>query len=287
MAGDWIKVRANLPDDPAVFRMAATHAMTTEQVVGHLIRVWAWATDQLSNGHAPNVTLSQLDHVASVTGFGQSMVDVGWLHADDTGLTFPKWERHLSQGAKQRMQACERKAKERSLSRTGHAEIVTETRPEKRREEKRIAAAAETAVLPAAAAISHLVSSEALTTLASFGIGRPALTELAAGGLSVETITKICQRCESAGKGPGLMVWELKAAIDAQNATRPVADANKATLERFRPIWAGIGSGRLQVKEMYLTDNPHMRQYTGGPLEDLPRFQEWVVAKANELKGKA
>jgi len=285
MAGDWIKVRANLPDDPAVFRMAATHAMTTEQVVGHLIRVWAWATDQLSNGHAPSVTLSQLDHVASVTGFGQSMVEVGWLHADASGLTFPKWDRHLSQGAKQRMQACERKAKERELSRTSHGPSVTETRPEKRREEKRRdnAAAAETAVLPAAA-ISPQVNKESLSTLASFGIGRPALTDLAAGGLSLETITKICERCRDSGKGVGLMVWELQAAIDAQKATKPLADANRAILDRFRPVWAALGQNRLQAKETYLTANPHMRQYTGGPLEDLPRFQEWVIGQYRESK---
>lgn len=138
MAGDWIKVRVNLPDDPAVFRMASVHGCSTEQVVGHLIRIWAWATDQLEDGHARNVTLSQLDAVARVTGFGQSMVDVGWLVVQPDGLLFPRWERHLSQGAKQRVLATERKRKEREvMSRVCHAESVTETRPEKRREEER------------------------------------------------------------------------------------------------------------------------------------------------------
>lgn len=134
MAGDWIKVRVNLPDDPAVFRMASAHGVATEQVVGHLIRVWAWATDQLENGHARNVTLSQLDAVARVTGFGQSMVDVGWLVVQPDGLLFPRWERHLSQGAKQRVLATERKRKERGeKSQDCHDANVTKPRLQKRR----------------------------------------------------------------------------------------------------------------------------------------------------------
>jgi len=275
MAGDWIKVRANLPDDPAVFRMAATHAMTTEQVVGHLIRVWAWATDQLTDGHAPSVTLSQLDHVASVTGFGQSMVDVGWLHADASGLTFPKWDRHLSKGAKQRMQACERKAKERSLSRDSHAPIVTETRPEKRREEKRREIAA--------AAISPIVG-ETADVLASFGIASPAREELASLGLTVAQIRRVCESCKAHGKGVGVMVLELRAAADQQTASKAAADSSRAIQERFRPVWAALGQNRLQAKEAYLTANPALRQYTGGPLEDLPRFQQWVIGQYQECK---
>lgn len=134
MAGDWIKVRVNLPDDPAVFRMASVHGCSTEQVVGHLIRIWAWATDQLEDGHARNVTLSQLDAVARVTGFGQSMVDVGWLVVQPDGLLFPRWERHLSQGAKQRVLATERKRKERGeKSQDCHDASVTKTRLQKRR----------------------------------------------------------------------------------------------------------------------------------------------------------
>lgn len=134
MAGDWIKVRVNLPDDPAVFRMASVHGCSTEQVVGHLIRIWAWATDQLEDGHARNVTLSQLDAVARVTGFGQSMVDVGWLVVQPDGLLFPRWERHLSQGAKQRVLATERKRKERGeKSQDCHDASGTKTRLQKRR----------------------------------------------------------------------------------------------------------------------------------------------------------
>jgi hypothetical protein len=134
MAGDWIKVRVNLPDDPAVFRMASVHGVSTEQIVGHLIRVWAWATDQLESGHARNVTLSQLDAVARVTGFGQSMVEVGWLVVQPDGLMFPRWERHLSQGAKQRVLATERKRRERvEKSQECHDASVTKTRLQKRR----------------------------------------------------------------------------------------------------------------------------------------------------------
>jgi hypothetical protein len=134
MAGDWIKVRVNLADDPAVFAMASQLNLSNEAVVGHLIRVWSWATNQLEDGHAASVTECVLDRVSGAQGMTKAMLSVTWLSRVGTGFKFPRWERHLSQGAKARALATERQRKGRS--RKCHAESVTETRPEKRREEK-------------------------------------------------------------------------------------------------------------------------------------------------------
>jgi len=135
MAGDWIKIRVNLADDPAVFAMASQLNLSNEAVVGHLIRVWSWATNQLEDGHAASVTECVLDRVSGVQGMTKAMLSVAWLSRVGTGFKFPRWERHLSQGAKARALATERQRKGRS--RKCHAASVTETRPEKRREEKR------------------------------------------------------------------------------------------------------------------------------------------------------
>lgn len=131
MAGDWIKVRVRLVDDPAVLAIGTRFGILPETVVGYLIRAWSWATDQLADGHAPGVTLAHFDRVVGLQNFGESLVEVGWLRVTKSGLIFPKWDRHLSQGSKARALATNRKSQER------HGASVTKTRPEKRREEDR------------------------------------------------------------------------------------------------------------------------------------------------------
>jgi len=130
MAGDWIKVRTRLLEDPAVFRMSDLLGLSVEAVGGHLLRVWSWATDQVIDGNAPGVTRTHLDRIACVTGMGSALESVGWITFTDTGATFPNWERHLAQGAKARALTALRVQK----SRNGAS--VTEALPEKRREEK-------------------------------------------------------------------------------------------------------------------------------------------------------
>lgn len=131
MAGDWIKVRVRLVDDPAVLAISTRFGMLPETVVGYLIRAWSWATDQLVDGHASGVTLAHFDRVVGLPNFGESLVQVGWLKATKSGLIFPKWDRHLSQGSKARALATNRQSHKR------HGESVTKTRPEKRRAEDR------------------------------------------------------------------------------------------------------------------------------------------------------
>jgi hypothetical protein len=129
MAGDWIKVRVKLPGDPSVATMSKALGISVEAVVGHLIRVWGWATDHIVDGHADSVTPDIIDAEARLPGMAESMEKSGWIRFTSKGAIFPKWDRHLSQGAKARELATERKRQER------HAPSVTKTRPEKRREE--------------------------------------------------------------------------------------------------------------------------------------------------------
>lgn len=136
MAGDWIPMRLDLIEDPAVIQIATVLGMDEYGVVGRLHRVWSWINTQSRNGHAPGVTTSWLDRYVSATGFADAMVKAGWLIVDATGLTFPKFDNWNSQGAKARLLATRRKQKQRiEMSRTCHAPTVTEARPEERREE--------------------------------------------------------------------------------------------------------------------------------------------------------
>lgn len=133
MGRDWIKMRVNLREDPHVIGIAAAVGICEDEVVGKLLRVWGWISDNSTDGNAPGVTESWLDCNVGVTGFAQAMVGVGWLLVADGGLTFPDFETYLSQGAKQRAVTARRVAGHRRAK----CNAGTVTRKEKSRKEKK------------------------------------------------------------------------------------------------------------------------------------------------------
>jgi hypothetical protein len=135
MAGDWIKIDANLHEKPEVLSIARDALMNRFEVVGRLHRVWSWFDAHSDDGHAPSVTLVTLDEVVSCDGFAQAMEKVGWLHETDAGVSLPNFDRHNGNSAKSRAQATRRKQASRSDRDKRHAPTVTKTGLEKRREE--------------------------------------------------------------------------------------------------------------------------------------------------------
>ena len=140
MAGDWIKMRVDLHEDEAVFGIANMLKVDRYAVVGMLHRLWSWADAQLTDGHAKSVTTSNLDAIIGVTGFANALLKVGWLTLNNGGVSIPKFDRHLSEGAKTRIRAVERKRKQRKPpqrpSQKCHKNVPPKVGPEKRREEK-------------------------------------------------------------------------------------------------------------------------------------------------------
>ena len=138
MSGEWIKMRANLAEDPAVIGVAIALGIDEAAVVGHLHRLWSWADQQTIDGNAVGVTETWLDRYIGVTGFVRAMVEVGWLtiqEGDSGGIQIPNFDVHNSQSAKERGLTARRVA--RSRAQKCNAAGVTKTLPEKRREEKR------------------------------------------------------------------------------------------------------------------------------------------------------
>lgn len=151
MAGDWIKLRTDLQSDPAVMRLSAVLKLDAFAVIGRLAAVWVWA-DTHADRHG-NVTLVSRDCLDSITqcpGFGAALEDVGWLKSnggEGGGITFPRFERHMGEGAKARAQAAKRKRNQREReSRSSHGDVTKKsrtdrddsvTRGEERREEKK------------------------------------------------------------------------------------------------------------------------------------------------------
>jgi len=137
MAGDWLKVRHDLPTDPAVIAIAAALDLSEDEVVGKLLRFWIWGDQQTKDGNAPGVTKTFLDRYLGVTGFAAAMQEAGWLDIGNAGISIPNFERHISESAKTRALTSRRVA--RCKAKKGNAATVTKALPreEKRREEKK------------------------------------------------------------------------------------------------------------------------------------------------------
>lgn len=168
MAGDYLPIRLHLEDDPAVVRLAALTGLDRFGVVGRLVATWTWAGDHAdeagliachacnANGNAASVTKSyqacplcnalraHMDALTGCANWSEALAAVGWLAASPAGLRFPDWHRWNSKSARTRLLTARRVAEHRAktgpkpaaaCNANGNAASVTESLPEKRREE--------------------------------------------------------------------------------------------------------------------------------------------------------
>jgi hypothetical protein len=142
MAGDWIKMRVDLRDDPAVFKLADRLGIDELHVVGCLFCFWAWCDKHAVDGHVDGATSRLIDKVSTVSGFSDAMAEVGWLHVTETGIEIPHFERHNGESAKERGLKNARQARWRASKGANvdaqpstPASTAASTREEKRRED--------------------------------------------------------------------------------------------------------------------------------------------------------
>ena len=145
MAGDWIKMRVDISDDPAVIGMSVAMEISEDEVVGKLHRLWSWADKHTIDGKAPAITAKWVDRFLNKLGFAESMQKVGWLRFDETGIVFPQFSKHNGESAKKRAGATsrQRSVRENTAKSTNVTEMsrnvcdisVTKAQPEKSREE--------------------------------------------------------------------------------------------------------------------------------------------------------
>jgi len=74
MAGDWIKMRVDLPEDPAVIAIAAAVNIEEDSVVGKLLRCWRWFSGHTRDGNAHGVTSAWLDRYIGVSGWASRVL---------------------------------------------------------------------------------------------------------------------------------------------------------------------------------------------------------------------
>ena len=136
MAGDWIKMRTNLAEDPAVVRLASGLNLDRFSIVGRLHKIWSWANEHSIDGLDVPVDAQFLDSLVATPGFADQLRRAGWLSGRDGGLTFPSFLRHNGESAKSRAMDANRKKRVRKASGKCPDENRTESGPEKRREER-------------------------------------------------------------------------------------------------------------------------------------------------------
>jgi hypothetical protein len=143
----WIKLDDTTPDKPEVIGIANLLSLDQDTVLGKLVRLWIWADQQTLNGNAGgngvSVTLSFVDRCTHQEGFGQAMQNVGWLELGVGGLlTFPHFDRHNGQTAKQRALTSKRVIKHRTTCNAiCNADVtpqpLTKALPEKEKEKEK------------------------------------------------------------------------------------------------------------------------------------------------------
>ncbi|WP_175816729.1 hypothetical protein [Burkholderia diffusa] len=106
-------MRIALAEDPAVIAMAARLGLDEFTIVGMLHHLWGWADVQSHDGHAAGVTNVWIDRYVRCDGFATQMQAVGWLVVTDSGVEFPRFDRHNGENAKKRASAADRKRRQR------------------------------------------------------------------------------------------------------------------------------------------------------------------------------
>lgn len=132
MAGDWIKMRGNLWDDPRVGRIADMTDAGEAAVIGGLYWLWASADQHTEDGLMPGLSLRRIDSKTGIKGFGAALVAIGWISDHEDGVRIMKFEEHNGSSAKKRCQTAKRVAAFKSGnagSDEGNADSVTGSLP--------------------------------------------------------------------------------------------------------------------------------------------------------------
>ncbi len=135
MAADWIPMRVDLAEDPAVIAIACATGLDEDTVVGKLHRLWSWFNTHTKNGHAP-VTPVWINAKIRHEKFAEAMISVGWLLVRENKIVLPRFDRWNSQGGKARILATRRKQRQRSRQQRDTKRDNLGTREEKRRVEE-------------------------------------------------------------------------------------------------------------------------------------------------------
>lgn len=119
MAGEWIKIRTNLPGDSRVGFIARECTVSENEALGGLIRLWAMADDQTTDGFFPGADAAWVDSKVNIEGFARALAAIKprpWLRLQDTGCSIVGFDDHNGSSAKRRAADAARKRSQRPPS---------------------------------------------------------------------------------------------------------------------------------------------------------------------------
>lgn len=139
MAGDWIKMRANLQTHPKIVRMMSALNADRLRVVGGLHAVWCLFDEHSEDGHLDGYTTEALDKMIGWDGFSAALVGIAWLETGDGFLALPRFGEHNGKSAKRRATEAQRKREERAQDDAQNVHDLSASHADKKRtrEEKR------------------------------------------------------------------------------------------------------------------------------------------------------
>lgn len=129
MAGDWMKMRTNLWDDPRVGRLCDYTEATEAAVIGGLYWLWATADEHTTDGFLAGMSLRQIDRKTGIPKFGAGLVAIGWITEKDGGIVIERFEEHNGRGAKARAQNARRQSIHKDSSKSGNGQVTDPALP--------------------------------------------------------------------------------------------------------------------------------------------------------------
>lgn len=114
MAGEWIKVRTNLWDDPRIGQLCEITDQGEAAVIGGLYWLWATADEHSSDGLLSGMTTRTIDRKTGVPGLGAALVTIGWLTEEGNAIRVVRFEEHNGTSAKTRADTARRVANHRN-----------------------------------------------------------------------------------------------------------------------------------------------------------------------------
>ena len=136
MAGEWIKMRADLLTSPKVVRIASALKSDRLRVIGGLLAIWSIFDAHSEDGKLPGYTAEALDNSIGWRGFSKAVSNVEWLTISDDSLSVPRFDEHNGQSAKRRAQEAQRKRTERGQASASDADKLRSREEESREEVK-------------------------------------------------------------------------------------------------------------------------------------------------------
>lgn len=116
MAGEWIKTRTNLWDDPRVSKMCDLCGVSEATVIGGLYWLWVTADEHTETGMLNGMSVTAIDRKTQIKGFGAALVTIGWLEERPDGVMLMRFDDHNGASAKARAVTAKRVSKHRSHS---------------------------------------------------------------------------------------------------------------------------------------------------------------------------